>query len=282
MVAGTRGRTNSHSGGGLNMVEYRHVTVPVRDGKFQVQLAEGGTGENLIFLHGEDGFTERTPFLDQLAQHFHVYAPVHPGQGGSNGLEHLDDLWDLMVFYEELMQQLGIDRAHAIGHSYGGMLAAELAAHRPEMVSRLVLIDSLGLWLDDSPISDFFVLTAEERAKTMWFDSECDAARAAFTEPTDPEEKMETELARTTTLAAVGKFIWPIPDRGLTKRIHRITMPALLVWGDSDGMVSMKYAHAFQSLLPNSSLKVIEKSGHLPHEERPSEVLEAILPFLGE
>lgn len=262
------------------MVEYSHVTVPVRGGKFQVQMVEGGAGDNLIFLHGEDGATEWTPFLDLLAQHFHVYAPAHPGQGGSNGLQYLDDLWDLMVFYEELMQELGIDRVHAVGHSYGGLLAAELASHRPEKVSRLVLINSLGLWLDDAPIADFFVLTGEERAKMFWFDSECAAAKAAFAQPSDPEEKMESDLSRTETLAAVGKFIWPIPDKGLTKRIHRITMPTLLLWGDSDGMVPMKYGQAFKDLLPNSSLKVIEKTGHLPQDERPAEVVDAMLPFL--
>ena len=262
------------------MVEYSHVTVPVRGGKFQVQMVEGGAGDNLIFLHGEDGATEWTPFLDLLAQHFHVYAPAHPGQGGSNGLQYLDDLWDLVVFYEELMQELGIDRVHAVGHSYGGLLAAELASHRPEKVSRLVLINSLGLWLDDAPIADFFVLTAEERAKMFWFDSECAAAKAAFAQPSDPEEKMESDLSRTETLAAVGKFIWPIPDKGLTKRIHRITMPTLLLWGDSDGMIPMKYGQAFKDLLPNSSLKVIEKAGHLPQDERPAEVVDAMLAFL--
>lgn len=262
------------------MVEFRHATVPVRSGKFSVQMVEGGSGDGLIFLHGEDGFTEWTPFLDHLAQHFHVYAPAHPGQGGTGGLEHLDDLWDLVVFYEELMQALGLDWAHVIGHSYGGMLAAELAAYRPDKVSRLVLIDSLGLWLSDAPIADFFILTPEERAKTMWFDPECEGAKAAFAQPTDPEEKMESDLARTETLAAVGKFVWPIPDRGLTKRIHRVTMPTLLLWGDSDGMVPVKYAEAFKALLPNSDLKVIEKAGHLPQDEKPAEVVEAILPFL--
>lgn len=280
MVAEAGRRTDSRRGGRLDMVEYRHVTVPVRNGKFQVQMVEGGVGDNLIFLHGEEGSREWTPFLDLLAQHFHVYAPAHPGQGGSQGLQHLDDLWDLIVFYEELIQALGIGRAYAIGHSYGGMLAAELAAFKPDLVSQLVLINSLGLWLNEAPIADFFILNAEERAETLWFDSECDAAKAAFAQPSDPEEKMESDLARTETLAAVGKFVWPIPDRGLTKRIHRITMPTLLIWGDSDGMVPMNYAQAFQNLLPNSSLKVIEKAGHLPQEERPSEVVDAIRSFL--
>ncbi len=159
-------------------------------------------------------------------------------------------------------------------------VAAELAAHRPDMVARLVLMNSLGLWLEDNPISDFFVLTAEERAKILWFDPECEAAKAAFAQPSDPEEKMEADLSRTETLAAVGKFIWPIPDRGLTKRIHRINMPTLLLWGDSDGMVPVKYGEAFRRFLPDSSLMVIEQCGHSPQDERPVDVAEAVLGFL--
>ena len=263
------------------MVEHNQRTVPVRGGRFNVRVVDGGAGDNLIYLHGEDGFTEWTPTLDQLARHFHVYAPSHPGVGGSQGLEHLDDLWDLVLFYEELMDALGIGRAaNLVGHSYGGMLAAELAAHRPDRVSRLVLVNSLGLWLESDLVTDFFILTLDERRESLWYDPGCDAAEAYLAQPSDPEEKMESDLTRTETLAAVGKFIWPIPDRGLHKRIHRLTMPTLLLWGDSDRIVPAKYGEAFQRLIPNSSLKLIEKCGHLPQEERPAEFLDAVLSFL--
>ena len=262
------------------MPVHTEITVPVRGGKFQIRLVEGGTGDSLLYLHGEDGFSGWTPFLDQLARRFHVFAPAHPGVAGSQGLEHLDDLWDLVLLYEELVQALGLDRIGAIGHSYGGMLAAELAAHRPDKVTALVLMDSLGLWLDETPVADFFVLTPAERAESLWYDPECEAAKAALAQPQDPEEKMESDLSRTEALAAVGKFVWPIPDRGLNKRIHRITMPTLLLWGDSDGMVPLDYARAFQRLLPNSSLKVIDQCGHSPQEERPNEALAAVVDFL--
>ena len=264
------------------MMEHNDFSVPVRKGKFQIRLVEGGTGDSLLYLHGEGGFHGWTPFLDRLAQHYHVYAPAHPGVAGSNGLEHLDHLWDLVLLYEELAQELGLERVSAIGHSYGGMLAAELAAHRPDKVTRLVLINSLGLWLDQTPIADFFILSPEERAQTLWYDGESEAAKAALAQPQDPEEKMESDLSRTEALAAVGKFTWPIPDRGLHKRIHRITMPTLLLWGDSDGMVPLAYGKEFQRLLPNASLKVIDRSGHTPQEEHPQEALDAVLDFLRE
>ena len=262
------------------MVHYNETTVSVRGGKFEVELVEGGSGDNLLYLHGEQGFTSWDPFLDTLAQHYHVYSPAQPGVSESEGLEHLDDLWDLVLFYEELMVELGLDRTNVVGHSYGGMVAAELAAHRPDLVTRLVLVDSLGLWLDENPIADFFILTPSEQAKALWYDSESEIAKSTSASPDDPEAKKEADLARAQTLASVGKFIWPIPDRGLTKRIHRITMPTLLLWGDSDQIVPVAYGLAFQELLADPTLKLIENSGHLPQLERPDEFSDAVRTFL--
>jgi pimeloyl-ACP methyl ester carboxylesterase len=262
------------------LTRYTERKVPLRQGKFQVQLVEGGRGPDLLFLHGAGGFTGWTSFLDRLAQDYHVYAPAHPGVAESEGLEYLDDLWDLMLFYEELMQDLGLQRAHVIGHSYGGMLAAELAAHRPERVDRLVLVCPLGLWLEEYPVPDFFVLTPSESAGLVWHDPDSALARAHHARPEDPHQRSEAALDRTRTLSAVGKFVWPIPDRGLGKRAHRITMPTLLLWGDSDGMVPPIYGTAFQELLPQAKLEVIERCGHLPQIERAEEFLAAVNSFL--
>ena len=262
------------------MVQHRVRNVSFRGGKFNTQVAEGGSGENLLYLHGDDGFTSWTPFLDALAQNQHVYAPAHPGVGDSTGLEHLDDLWDLVLFYEELVQELGLERTAIIGHSYGGMIAAELAAHRPERVSRLVLASSMGLWLEEHPVVDFFMLTHSERAALLWHDPSIDVAKAYMAAPEDPEAKREADLDRTKTLMAVGKFAWPIPDKGLAKRAHRITMPTLLLWGDSDQIVHPDYGLAFQDLLPNATLKILENCGHLPQIECQQEFLEAVQAFL--
>ncbi|HEY8490728.1 MAG TPA: alpha/beta hydrolase, partial [Dehalococcoidia bacterium] len=70
-------------------------TVTVRDGRFRVHLRTAGSGEPLLFLHGETGLREPDEALDRLAGRFTVYAPDHPGWGASEGLEHLDDILDL-------------------------------------------------------------------------------------------------------------------------------------------------------------------------------------------
>lgn len=262
------------------MVDHTERMVTLRDGKFRVQLLEGGSGESLLYLHGAGGFSGWPPFLDRLAEKYHVYAPAHPGVARSEGLEHLDDLWDLVLFYEELMQELGLHQSHLLGHCYGGMVAAELAAHRPERVSRLALVCPLGLWLDQTPVADLFALTPSERGRLLWYDLESGRARAYLAEPDDPIAKLEADLDRTQTLSAIGKFIWPIPDRGLTKRVHRITMPTLLLWGDSDRVAPPAYGTAFERLLPNATLQIIDRCGHLPQLERPEEFIDAVQRFL--
>ena len=74
------------------MVEYRETTLSLRGGKFEIQVVEGGSGPDLLYLHGEHGFSGWAPFIDALAENFHVYAPAHPGVADSIGLEELDDL----------------------------------------------------------------------------------------------------------------------------------------------------------------------------------------------
>ena len=262
------------------MVEITERKLSVRDGKFEIQLVEGGSGPDLLYLHGEQGFSGWAPFLDALADSFHVYAPAHPGVAGSTGLEELDDLWDLVLFYEELMTGLGIEGAAVIGHSYGGMLAAELAAYRKGLVSRMTLVAPLGLWMDEAATLDFFTLTPSEEAKAFWFDPESETATTAFAMPDSPEEKKEAMIERAKTLSSIGKFIWPIPDRGLPKRAHRIEAPTLLVWGDSDKIVPPPYGNAFQDLIVGSELKVIEDCGHLPQYERLETFVSAVSAFM--
>ena len=264
------------------MARHEERMLSLRGGKFQVQLVGGGAGPNLLYLHGAGGYTGWTPFLDELAENYRVYAPAHPGVAGTLGLEHLDDLWDLTLFYEELMDGLGLSRAHVVGHSYGGLLAAELAAHRADRVDKLALVAPLGIWLKDAPVADFFMLTPSEREPLLWHDPESDVAKSYGARPEDPGERMEADLDRTKTLSAIGKFVWPIPDKGLPKRAHRITVPTLLLWGDSDGIVPPVYGPAFQALLPQARLEVIEDCGHIPQLERPAEFLAAITGFLGE
>ena len=127
--------------------------VELQGGKFKTRVLTAGSGAPLLFLHGAGGLFW-DPFLDGLAATHRVIAPEHPGFGQSQGLEHVRDVWDLVLYYNELLDELGVARASVLGHSFGGMVAAELAANNPERVDKLVLIAPIGLWIDEHPVPD--------------------------------------------------------------------------------------------------------------------------------
>ena len=262
------------------LIDHEDKTIDIRQGKFQVEFMQGGTGPTLVYLHGASGHSGWAPFLDHLAQSFQIIAPAQPGVGNSTGLEHLDTLWDLIIFYEDLIHSLELGSFHLCGDGYGGMIAAELAAQCPRLISRLALTAPFGLWIDDNPTPDIFALTPSERKHLEWFNPENEAASDLLIQRDDHISKVEQELMNTQTAQAIGKFIWPIDDHGLRKRAHRITMPTLLIWGDSDQIIPLNYAYAFHNLLANSDLTIIEQCGHLPHLEHPGHYCETLTKFL--
>ncbi len=255
--------------------------IPVRNRQFEIELMTGGSGEPILYIHGADGFPAWENYLDGLASSYSVNVPAHPGVSNSTGLDALDNIWDLVLFYEELMNELNIDSVHLIGHSYGGMIAAEIAACFPNKIKSLTLISALGLWIDSDPITDFFVLTSDDRKHLLWHDPNSDIAIQRSSVPEDASQRAIINVNRTITLAAVGKFCWPIPDKGLKKRIHRITMPTLLLWGDDDKIVPLSYGELFNSLIPHSTLHVLENCGHIPQLEKPDEFVTSITDFIG-
>jgi pimeloyl-ACP methyl ester carboxylesterase len=246
----------------------------------RVQIA--GEGPPLVFLHGAAGLAW-DDFLDDLTQSFTVYAPEHPGTtpGDPDGVKPLDDLWDLVLCYYELFDDLGLESPAVIGHSFGGMVAAEVAATNPQRVSKLVLLNPIGLWRDDAPVPNYMVMTPEQLAERLFVEPEGPVATQMLGMPEDPDEQADAMLHFTWSLACTGKFVWPTFDRGLVKRLHRITAPTLIVWGHRDGLVSSVYADEFASRIADSRVEVLENAAHVPQLEQRDETVRLVTEFLG-
>lgn len=255
-------------------------TISVRDGRFLTRYLTAGEGPPLVYLHAAGGLQGPLPLFEKLAAHFTVYAPWHPGWGERpEDLDHVDDVIDLALYYQDLFEALGLDRPILVGHSFGGMVAAEVAALCSPCLSRLVLIAPIGLWRDDAPIPDIFTMGPQELASLLWHDLESPAAQQMLARPQSDEEAAAAMIARIQALAATGKFIWPIPDKGLKKRIHRITAPTLILWGESDTLVPTVYAHEFHDRIRGSRVQIIAKAAHMLPVEQADRVAEAIIEF---
>jgi pimeloyl-ACP methyl ester carboxylesterase len=246
------------------------------------RVLEAGSGAPLVFLHGAGGLFADNPFLDLLARRYHVFAPELPGYGESTGEELLEDMLDFTLHGWDVVDALGLSRPHLVGHSMGGMIAAEMVAIAPMAYDKLVLIAPAGLWLDEYPIVDIFSLLPFEFPQYLFHDAEAGAAMMTGGLDFSDLEAIKTFLiGNSRRLGTAGKILFPIPNRRVSKRLYRVTNPALVVWGESDRLIPPVYARAWTDKLPDATLAYIEQAGHMAPYEQPEAVAAAITNFLG-
>jgi len=252
-------------------------TLHLWEKKVTAHVKVAGQGPALVYLHSGYGLVW-DEMLDLLARDFTVYAPEHPGTtpGDPDAVKPLDDVWDLVLYYYEMFDQLGLEAPAVVGHSFGGMVAAEIAANNPRRVSRLVLIDSLGLWRDDTPIKNYMVMPQADLDPLLFHDTSHPARKHIFMNLEDPDSIIRVTWA----LGCTGKYIWPIPDKGLRKRLHRVAAPTLLIWGQEDGLTKPIYAQEFQQLIPEARIETVAKAAHMAPLEQPQPVASLIREFL--
>jgi pimeloyl-ACP methyl ester carboxylesterase len=253
--------------------------VTVRDGAIGFRVLSAGRGAPLVYFHSFHDREAFPPFLERLAGRHTVYAPLHPGAAGSTGVESLDDVFDLTLAYDELLSALGLPSAHLVGHFFGAMVAAELAAVFPRRAVRLVLISPLGLWRDDAPSADVATLPHEDLLTALWADPASGAARQWMAGSDNDEENAAAQIESIQRRAAMAKFVWPIPDKGLGKRLHRVSAPTLVLWGEADRVNPLPYAEEWQRRIKGAALSVL-RGGHMVIHEAPDVAASAVEEFL--
>ena len=256
-------------------------TIPVRHCDFEAKVKVAGDGPPLLYLHAAGG-PIWDPFVESLAEQFTVYAPDHPGTGATarEAIYGVDTLWDLILIYDELLDALELSSVPVVGTSFGGMMGCELAALRPDRVSKLVLLDPIGLWRDDAPVTPYMLLAPDQLVATLFHDLESEAVRDFLTLPTDPQELAIFTADSIWNLGATGKFVWPIPDKGLAKRLHRVTASTLIIWGEQDALISAVYAEDFAAAIAGSRVEIIAGCGHVPQVEAHEQTTSLVLDFL--
>ena len=257
-------------------------TQTVQVGPITTKYLKKGEGHPLLYLHGAFGYKGWPDFLDKLSQNFTVYAPTHPGFEGDSDIDHIEDLLDLTLYHADLVESLGLDSPHIVGHYSGAMVAAEMAAICSYNIGKIVLAAPAGLWQDDNPGLDYNTTPLTEIRQALFADADSDAATSLYPQPRDDEELGWQIIHRVQSLNAVGKFLWPIPDKGLVRRVHRIKNPTLVLVGDGDKIVPADYADMMTSRIPGSKSQVIGNAGHMFPHEHPSEFAEIVLDFLSE
>jgi pimeloyl-ACP methyl ester carboxylesterase len=242
-----------------------------------IQMLSGGAGDPLLYLHSAGGEVAWLPFFEQLAQHYRVYVPGHPGFSRSEGLDQIDTIEDLVFHYTDLMDHIGLDRPYVVGLSLGGWLAAELATRYSNRLKKLALINPAGLRVPGSPMADIFAANPQETRRLVFHEPESELARS-FIPDEPPQEVLENALRAREATARVGWNPY-LCNPKLRSRLYRVTVPTLIVWGESDQLIPLAHWQAYHEWIEGSQLAMIPDCGHAPPFEKPEETVTHLRAF---
>jgi pimeloyl-ACP methyl ester carboxylesterase len=247
----------------------------------RVHLLRGGAGEPVLFLHAAGGAGSWLDFHRLLALGYEVFAPDHPGFGGSDDFAEVEAMDDLVYHYLDVIDRLGLDRPHVVGASFGGWIAAELAVAAPHRIGSLVLLGPAGLRLPEHPVADLFLMSPEQLVATLYHDPAM-AAGLASAAPTEPD--LDFVLAQYRDLAALARFSWTpfLSNPKLERRLHRVAAPTLVVVPSDDRLIPVAHGRRYAELIPGARFAEIGDCGHAMYFERPAEFADATVAFLGE
>lgn len=239
------------------------------------RLREEGAGRPCLILHGGGGPVTVAPLSRGLAGSMRTLTPTHPGWDGELPPE-IHSIADLAELYGRHLAAAELEDVVVIGSSLGGWIGAEICLG-PEggRVSKLVLIDAVGIAVEGEEIADFFALDPRGVAETSFYDVERFYV--------DPAELSEDQRRRGEQSIAAMRALAGDPylhDPGLPERLAGIAIPTLVIWGEHDRLASVSYGRAYAEAIPGARFELVRECGHVPQLERPAETLALVEGFL--
>lgn len=242
-----------------------------------VTVTEQGDGRPYLLLHGGGGPQTVEGFAGLLAgRQGRVLTPVHPGFGGTPRPDALTTIAGLAELYDDLLGELDLRDVIVVGNSIGGWIGAELALRGSDRISGLVAVDAVGIVVDGHRVADIFPLGPDELARLSFHDP------AAFAlDPAAMTQAQRDIMAANREALRVYGGEPSMTDPTLRGRLGRITVPTLVVWGESDRVVDPDYGRAYAAAIPGARFELLPGTGHLPQIETPDALLKAIGDFAG-
>jgi pimeloyl-ACP methyl ester carboxylesterase len=239
-----------------------------------VAYERAGDGPALVLLHGFL-FDSRAwrPQLEELSSDFAVVAWDAPGAGRSADPREPFGIESWADCLSQLLDDIGFERAHVVGLSWGGLLAQEFYRRDPERVLSLVLADTYAGWK-----GSLSATTTEERLAACLRDSRLPADELVSRYLPGMHGESATEEVRE-ELATIMSDFHPVGFRLMARALadsdtrdllREIRVPTLLVWGEEDARSQLNVAHALKNLVPGARLAVIPGAGHLSNVEAPA------------
>ena len=210
-----------------------------------------------LLLHGGAGPASMSPLVEHLAVSHRVLVPTHPGWQGTPRPASLDTVRSLAGVYLDLLEQLDLRDVVLVGSSFGGWVASRLATDDAARIGALVLLDALGPEVPGHP----------PRPPRPRGTTPSGGAPASGPAPAD--------------LAALMAYTGgSLVDADLLTDLARLSVPALLLWGADDQIVTTDFGRAYADAVPGARFVVVPGAGHLPVWDAPQAVLAVLDEFL--
>ena len=254
-----------------------HTVHPAGIGPVDLEVTERGAGHPVLVLHGGAGPTSVDVFADRLAARrpARVLTPTHPGFGGTARPEGLRDAAGLAATYGALLEELQLDDVTVVGNSIGGWVAAELTLTGSPRIGGVVLVDAVGIEVPGHPVADVSALTTAQVAELSYADP--DAFRLGVSTMSPGQL---AALAGNRAAVAVYGGGPSMADPTLAGRLAAVTVPTLVLWGDSDRIVDPDYGRAYAEAVPGARFQLLPRAGHLPQVESPDQLVAAVWQFV--
>lgn len=265
---------------------FRTETVPISDARLVIYRAGQGEGrETLILLHGYSADRQVWPrFAKHLLDRYDIVIPDLAGHGDTgftSGLDYSAPAQARRVI--ELMDALKISRAHVVGNSMGGFIAAHLGRAYPVRIASATLIDPAGV-ISPEP-SDLDRLLAEGHNPFLIDSPESFRSFYAMTMAQPPFlpgfvlDGMARSYAQ--RRAELAEIFRGFHHRDLLDgELASITVPVLIIWGRLDRLIHVSAAPVWAQGLPHAQLQILDGIGHMPMVERPAQTAGLVAAFL--
>lgn len=243
----------------------------------ELEVLRRGSGPPALLLHGMDTVHPAARFLDLLGRDCEIIAPSSPGFGNTKRPPDFDTIYDLVHLYLALLDDLPYDKVALIGLSFGGWLAAEVAVACHHRISKLVLVDPLGIKLGDREsrdILDVFNVNPAEVRRRSWHDP---ANAPDYDRMSDDELVIHARNREALCLYAWHPCLY---NPQLKQWLGRIRVPTLVLWGAGDRVVTPEYGRAYAGLIPGARFEPIDAAGHHPEQEQPEGFAARVAAFL--
>ena len=255
-------------------------------GGFDVSYLKGGHAgdtEPVLYLHGMGGAGRWEAYHMALGTVALTYVPQLPGWPEGQPPTGIKSVRDYAALVVELLDAVGIDQGILMGHSVGGWIALYVATMHPDRVSRLILVDPMGLDVPSAPSPNLQTIDEESFAKAVFGRLGLIATAQAYGFGAEWENvrrgpEFERQWKGRGLIANLVQG--PCSDAELTSQVHTISADTLLIWGRLDGIVPLPHGEILRAALPHSRLKVLERCGHLPMAEKSETFHRLLYDFL--